>query len=178
MLAAFAIEMWFRACGQNPCSTLWVTPLVMARPALPDDGIPAAQRQSLPETLMPLLSSASMGGRLLGRCGLWHTRPTMCHPSCTRSLHSLPGCTKGPASAPGWGLPAGRASTCVQALYSHWEVNGYNPYVEFQSGTLIPAQAAKFCSQDAQATQTILAFPTLLNKWPAGGDAVFWSPWC
>lgn len=34
------------------------------------------------------------------------------------------------------------------------EVNGYNPYVEFQSGTLIPAQAAKFCSQDAQATQT------------------------
>ena len=68
MLAAFAIEMWFRACGQNPCSTLWVTPLVMARPALPDDGIPAAQRQSLPETLMPLLSSASTVSSCSNKC--------------------------------------------------------------------------------------------------------------
>ncbi len=34
------------------------------------------------------------------------------------------------------------------------EVDGYNPYVEFQNGTFIPAQSAKFCSQDAQATQT------------------------
>lgn len=34
------------------------------------------------------------------------------------------------------------------------EVDGYNPYVEFENGTFIPAQSAKFCSQDAQATQT------------------------
>ncbi len=29
MLAAFAIETWFRTCGQNPHSVLWVTPLMM-----------------------------------------------------------------------------------------------------------------------------------------------------
>lgn len=34
------------------------------------------------------------------------------------------------------------------------EVDGYNPYVQFENGTFIAAQAAKFCSQDAQATQT------------------------
>ena len=33
------------------------------------------------------------------------------------------------------------------------EIDGYNPYVQFANGTFIAAQAAKFCSQDAQATQ-------------------------
>lgn len=47
------------------------------------------------------------------------------------------------------------------------EVDGYNPYVEFENGTFIPAQSAKFCSQDAQATQTskltdLLLSPSLL----------------
>ncbi|KAL3134878.1 hypothetical protein ABBQ32_007844 [Trebouxia sp. C0010 RCD-2024] len=40
------------------------------------------------------------------------------------------------------------------------EIDGYNPYVQFENGTFIAAQAAKFCSQDAQATQTVLAFPS------------------
>ena len=34
------------------------------------------------------------------------------------------------------------------------EIDGYNPYVQFENGTFIAAQAAKFCNQDAQATQT------------------------
>ena len=47
------------------------------------------------------------------------------------------------------------------------EVDGYNPYVEFQNGTFIPAQSAKFCSQDAQATQTSMLTDLLLLQLPS-----------
>jgi len=47
------------------------------------------------------------------------------------------------------------------------EVDGYNPYVEFQNGTFIPAQSAKFCSQDAQATQTRMLTDLLLLQLPS-----------
>ncbi|KAL0030242.1 hypothetical protein WJX77_004786 [Trebouxia sp. C0004] len=69
-----------------------------------------------------------------------------------------------PAIGAQWAL-AYKAHNVSAFLYpvfaiSPREVDGYNPYVELQNGTFIPAQSAKFCSQDAQATQTILAFPT------------------
>ena len=49
---------------------------------------------------------------------------------------------------------ASKLSLLLLLSLSCREVDGYNPYVEFQNGTFIPAQSAKFCSQDAQATQT------------------------
>ncbi|KAL0048167.1 hypothetical protein WJX82_009095 [Trebouxia sp. C0006] len=76
-----------------------------------------------------------------------------------------------PAIGAQWAL-AYKAHNVSAFLYpvfaiSPREVDGYNPYVEFQNGTFIPAQSAKFCSQDAQATQTSMLTDLLLLQLPS-----------